>query len=87
MRRSEGVGVRIDDEMREAIKEDSIKLGTENISQIIRTIYMLGHQNVADIPSAITRRAYREGVLAGAAAVKTQLNKAIKDALEADDAT
>ena len=81
MRRSEGVSLRIDDEMQAAIKEDAQRLGTDNVSQIVRTIYMLGHTQIKDIPTAISRRAFREGVLAGAAAVKAQIEKSIHDAL------
>ena len=82
MRRSEGVALRIDDAMRQAIRDMGARLGTENVSQIIRTGFMLGYEKVADIPTAISKRAFREGVIAGAAEVKAQIDRAIHDALE-----
>lgn len=79
------IGLRPDDEMIAAIEQLGKRLGTENISQIIRTTFMVGYQHLKN-PGLegpmFSRRAFREGVLAGAAAVKSQLESAIAAALQ-----
>lgn len=78
------IGLRIDDELRAAIQALSQHLGTENISQVVRTTFMTGYATITTPGSeaaAFSRQAYREGVNAGAATVKAQIEAAIATAL------
>jgi hypothetical protein len=79
------IGFRPDEEMRAAIEAAGARLGTDNISQIVRTVFMVGHAHMREPGSesaAFSRQAFREGVLAGAAAVKSQIETAIANALQ-----
>lgn len=82
MRRSEGVGLRLDPEMRAAIEDLGARLGTDNISAIIRIGFMAGYREISDVPAQIARQSYREGVRAGVAAFKAKLEEATAAALE-----
>lgn len=76
------IGLRIDDQIRAAIADMGVRLGTSNISEIIRVGFTLGYERTSDLQSAITRRAFREGVLAGGGAVKKHIEAAIAAALK-----
>lgn len=82
---SKPIGFRPDDEMRAAIEAAGARLGTDNISAIVRTVFMVGHahmQSPGSESAAFSRQSFREGVLAGAAAVKSQIETAIANALQ-----
>lgn len=79
------IGLRTDEEIRAAIEALGAHLGTENLSQIARTAIVVGCERIL-APGAeaamFSRQAFREGVLAGAAAVKSQIESAISEAMQ-----
>lgn len=76
------ITIRIDDEIREAIQILGGRLGTSNISQILRTGFMLGVDESAPVEIAIARRAFKEGILAGVATLKANTEAAIASTFE-----
>lgn len=80
MRKSEGIALRLDDSMRAAIEDLGKRLGTDNISAIVRVGFMSGYKEIANIPEAITRQSFREGILRGVASFKARIETAISEA-------
>lgn len=76
------LSVRTDDEIKEAIEALGRQLGTESLSQIVRSAVILARDRSIDLPAAITRRAFREGVIAGMALVKSNLESAFAEAMK-----
>lgn len=86
MRRSDGVGLRVDREMRAAIEELGARLGTQNTSEIIRIGFMSGYKEINRLPEQLIRQAYREAIFAGTSAFKANVESEIAQALsEAPD--
>ena len=82
MRRSEGVALRIDNEMRAAIEALGRRLGTTNVSAIIRIGFMSGCREINALPEQLVQQAYKEGVFEGVAVVKAKLEHAFSEALK-----
>ena len=81
MRKGEGVALRIDDQMRAAIADLGKRLGTSNISAILRVGFMSGYREINALPSQLVAQSYREGVFQGVADVKARIEFAIKEVL------
>lgn len=82
MRKSEGVALRTDAEMQDAITDLGKRLGTTNISAIIRIGFMSGCREINQLPTQLVRQSYREGVFEGVAVVKAKIEHAISEALK-----
>lgn len=80
MRKGEGVALRLDDATRAAIEDLGKRLGTDNVSAIIRIGFMSGYKEINALPAQLTKQAYREGILQGISAFKARLESAIAEA-------
>ena len=82
MRKGEGIALRIDGEMQSQIEALGRRLGTTNISAIIRIGFMSGCREINQLPAQLVEQSYKEGVFEGVAVVKAKLEHAFSEALK-----
>jgi predicted RNA binding protein with dsRBD fold (UPF0201 family) len=82
MRKGEGIALRLDDETRAALSDLARRLGTTNLSSVARIAIMSGYREINKLPEQLIKQAYREGVLAGVASFKSNLESTIVESLQ-----
>ena len=73
---------RADKEVQDAIKEMSVRLETNNLSEIVRTTLLIGVDRARAVEDVILQRARTEGILAGLEQIKKKLGLAVEELLQ-----
>lgn len=76
------VGFKPDREVAQALEDLAQRLGTENISEVIRIAIMSGYKELNALPEQLVRQSFREGALRGVATFKSNLEAMIAKTLE-----
>jgi hypothetical protein len=76
------LGFKPDNEVAAALEDLSKRLGTENLSEVIRIAIMSGYKELNFLPEQLVRQSRREGILQGVAAFKENLESMIAKTLE-----
>lgn len=78
------LGFKPDNEVAAALEDLSKRLGTENLSEVIRIAIMSGYKELNTLPEQLVRQSRREGILQGIAAFKENLESMIAKTLAGD---
>lgn len=78
------LGFKPDNEVAAALEDLSKRLGTENLSEVIRIAIMSGYRELNVLPDQLIRQSRREGILQGVAAFKESLESMIAKTLAGD---
>lgn len=73
---------RLDKEVQDAIKEMGARLGTENVSEIVRSTLLIGLERARPVEEIVLRRARAEGILAGLGQIKRKVGAAVDELLQ-----
>lgn len=76
------IGFKPDREVARALEELSQRLGTENLSEVVRIAIMSGYKEINSLPEQLVRQSTREGILRGVASFKSNLESMIAKTLE-----
>lgn len=76
------IGFKPDKNVAQALEELSTRLGTENLSEVIRVAIMSGYKELNALPEQLVRQSFREGVLRGVASFKNNFESMIAKTLE-----
>lgn len=77
----ERLNLRADKEIQDAIKEMSVRLETNNLSEIVRTTILIGLDRARAVEDVVLQRARTEGILAGLEQIKQRIGLAVEDLL------
>lgn len=72
---------RADEEVQSAIKEMSVRLETNNLSEIVRTTLLIGLDRARTVEDVVLRRARTEGILAGLEQIKKRMGLVVEELL------
>lgn len=72
---------RADEEVQRAIKEMSVRLETNNLSEIVRTTLLIGLDRARAVEDVVLRRARTEGILAGLEQIKKRVGLVVEELL------
>lgn len=75
------LNLRADKEVQDAIKEMSVRLETNNLSEIVRTTLLIGLDRARAVEDVVLRRARTEGLLLGLERIKQRIGLAVEDLL------
>lgn len=81
------IGFGLDSRLQAALQEFSQNSGAESISDVVRSLLLIGIEKTAGIDSSILKAGYRSGVNMGLALVKEKLMRILDEEMTRVDAT
>lgn len=75
------LNLRVDTEVQDAIKEMSVRLETNNLSEIVRMTLLIGLDRARAVEDVVLQRARTEGILAGLEQIKKKVGLAVEELL------